>query len=121
MAKLISRKTATAATFACRRQEEFDATIISQKIMSAILRTGEQFGANHIIDVLRGARNQKIMERDHDQLSVYGIVKDFSKEDLRHLIGQLVSRKLLVKYGEEFPILGMAQLGRDFLKNREEI
>ena len=102
-------------------QEEFDATIISQKIMSAILRTGEQFGVSYIIDVLRGARNKKIMERNHDQLSVYGIVKDFSKEDLRHLIGQLVSRKLLVKYGDEFPILGIAQLGQAFLKNREEI
>ncbi len=44
-------------------QEEFDATIISQKIMSAILRTGEQFGVSHIIDVLRGARNKKILER----------------------------------------------------------
>ena len=101
--------------------EEFDATVISQKIMSAILRTGEQFGANYIIDVLRGARNQKIMERNHDELSVYGIVKDFSKEELRHIIGQLVSRKLLVKYGEEFPILGLAQPGLHFLKNREEI
>ena len=103
------------------RPEEFDATIISQKIMSAILRTGEQFGASHIIDVLRGARNQKILERRHEQLSVYGIVPDFSKEDLRHLIGQLVSRKLLVKYGDEFPILGIAQLGQAFLKNREAI
>ena len=102
-------------------QEEFEATIISQKIMSAILRTGEQFGVSHIIDVLRGARNKKILERNHDQLSVYGIVQDFSKEDLRHLIGQLVSRKLLVKYGDEFPILGVAQLGQAFLKNREEI
>jgi ATP-dependent DNA helicase RecQ len=101
--------------------EEFEATIISQKIMSAILRTGEQFGINYIIDLLRGARNKKILERNHDQLSVYGIVKDFSKEDLRHLIGHLVSRKLLVKYGDEFPILGIAQLGQAFLKNREAI
>jgi ATP-dependent DNA helicase RecQ len=101
--------------------EEFDATIISQKIMSAILRTGEQFGVGYIIDVLRGARNQKILEREHDKLSVYGIVKDFSKEDLRHLIGQLVSRKLIEKHGDEFPLLGIGQPGRDFLKNREEI
>ena len=58
--------------------EEFDATVISQKIMSAILRTGEQFGISYIIDLLSGARNKKIIERSHDQLSVYGIVKDFS-------------------------------------------
>lgn len=102
-------------------QEEFDATIISQKIMSAIIRTGGQFGVSYIIDVLRGAKNKKIIERDHDKLSVYGIVKDFSKEDLRHIIGQLVSRKLIEKNGDEFPILDISQRGRDFLKNREEI
>ncbi|MCX5893895.1 MAG: DNA helicase RecQ [Deltaproteobacteria bacterium] len=106
----------------CRSpQEEFEATIISQKIMSAILRTGGQFGANYIIDVLCGARNKKILERQHEQLSVYGIVKDFSKEDLRQIIGQLVSRSLIEKHGDEFPLLGISQAGRDFLKNREAI
>ena len=120
LAKLINRKIARLRCLSVPT-EEFEATVISQKIMSAILRTGEQFGVSHIIDVLRGARNKKILERNHDQLSVYGIVQDFSKEDLRHLIGQLVSRKLLVKYGDEFPILGIAQLGQAFLKNREEI
>ena len=121
LAKLMQPESCDGCDVCLSPQEEFEATIISQKIMSAILRTGEQFGVSHIIDVLRGARNKKIMERHHDQLSVYGIVQDFSKEDLRHLIGQLVSRKLLVKYGDEFPILGIAQLGQAFLKNREAI
>ena len=72
-------------------QEDFDATIISQKIMSAIIRTGERFGMNYIIDVLLGAKNKKILERDHHELSVYGIVDDFSKEDLRRIVSQLVA------------------------------
>ena len=66
-------------------KEDFDATIISQKIMSAIIRTGERFGINYIIDVLLGAKNKKILERGHHELSVYGIVDDFSKEDLRRI------------------------------------
>jgi len=102
-------------------QEEYDATIISQKIMSAIIRTGGQFGISHIIDVLSGDRNKKIIERNHDKLSVYGIAKDFSKEDLRHIIGQLVSIKLIVKIGDEFPILDVSQAGKDILKNRGKI
>ena len=46
----------------------FDATIISQKIMSAIIRTGQRFGMSYIIDVLVGAKNKKIIERDHHEL-----------------------------------------------------
>jgi ATP-dependent DNA helicase RecQ len=102
-------------------EEEFEATIISQKIMSAILRTGEQFGINHVIEVLCGAKNQKILARGHDKLSVYGIVDDFSKDDLRGIINQLVARGLLVKRGEDFPVLELSRQGRDFLTKREQI
>jgi ATP-dependent DNA helicase RecQ len=101
--------------------EEFEATEISQKIMSAIIRTGQQFGMNYIIDVLLGAKNKKIIERDHHQLSVYGIVDDFSKEDLRSIISRLVSRKLIAKKGEEYPVLELSPSGHNFLKKRENI
>ena len=102
-------------------QEDFDATIISQKILSAIIRTGQRFGTNYIIDVLNGAKNKKIIERDHHKSSVYGIVDDFSKEDLRRIISQLLARKLIVKSGDEYPILELSPRGNDFLKKREEI
>jgi ATP-dependent DNA helicase RecQ len=102
-------------------KEEFDATIISQKIMSAIIRTGQQFGVNYIIDVLHGAKTKNIIERGHHNLSVYGIVDDFSKEDLRRIINQLVHKELIVRSGDGFPVLELAQLGLDFLKERKEI
>jgi ATP-dependent DNA helicase RecQ len=102
-------------------QEDFDATIICQKIMSAIIRTGQRFGIKYIIDVLVGAKNKKILERDHHELSVYGIVDDFSKEDLRRIISQLVLKKLIEKSGDEYPILELSPRGQDFLKQREEI
>ena len=89
--------------------------------MSAIIRTGQRFLTNYIIDVLLGAKNKKIIERDHHNLSVYGIVNDFSQEDLRRIISQLVSRKLIVKRGEEYPILQLSPSGNDFLKQREKI
>ncbi len=102
-------------------QEEIDATIISQKIISAIIRTGQRFGINYIIDVLLGAKNKKVIESDHHNLSVYGIVDDFSKEDLRRIISQLVSRKLIVKCGDAYPILALSPRGNEFLKERQEI
>jgi ATP-dependent DNA helicase RecQ len=102
-------------------QEDFDATIISQKIMSAMIRTGQRFGMNYIIDVLLGAKNKKILERDHHELSVYGIVDDFSKEELSRIVGQLVSKKLIIKSGDEYPTLALSPLGQEFLKQRQEI
>ncbi len=101
--------------------EEIDATIISQKIMSAIIRTGQYFGANYIIDLLLGAKNKKIIERDHHKLSVYGIVKGFSKEELRFIISQLLSRQLITKNGDEFPGLQLSPRGQEFLKQRQTI
>ncbi len=76
---------------------------------------------NYIIDVLLGSKNRNILERGHQQLSVYGIVDDFSKEELRRIIGQLVSRKLIVKNGDGYPILELSPEGREFLRKREEI
>ena len=100
---------------------EFDATVISQKILSAMVRTGQRFGASYIVDVLTGAKNKKLLDRGHQKLSVYGIAGDFSKEELRNIIGQLLGKKLLVKTGEEYPILALGERGKAFLKNRENI
>lgn len=100
---------------------EFDATVISQKILSAIVRTGQRFGASYIVDVLTGAKNKILLERGHQKLSVFGIADDFSKEELRNIIGQLVGKKLLVKTGEEYPVLALGERGKEFLKNRENI
>ena len=108
--------------FAFRRKAEFDATVISQKILSAIVRTGERFGASYIIDVLTGAKNKKISERGHQKLSVFGIADDFSKVDLRNIIGQLVSKKIDRKNRERnirFSTLG--RRGKDFLEKRRKL
>ena len=80
-------------------REEFDATEIAQKILSAVVRTGERFGANHIIQVLSGSREKRILELGHDRLSVYGIAKDVGRPELREIISQLQARRLLVRSG----------------------
>lgn len=101
--------------------EEFDATEISYKILSAIIRTGERFGINHVIDVLLGKNTKKIRDLDHDRLPVFGVEKHFQKEEIRHFIMALLSHKLLVKNDGEYPTLGVSELGRDCLKYREKI
>ncbi len=101
-------------------EEKFDATIISQKIISAVIRTGERFGAGYIADVLLGAKNQQIEERGHQKVSVYGIVNDFSRDDLLRAIGHLVALKLLGKERGMYPTLHLTAAGKEHIKHRQQ-
>lgn len=102
-------------------REDFDATIIAQKIMSAVIRTGERFGAGYIAQVLRGSKAERVLRLGHDKLSVYAIVDDFSDSDIREVCGMLLDRGLLYKSSEEYATLGVSEEGRAFLKNREPL
>lgn len=70
--------------------KKYDGLMDAQKVMSTIYRVGQCFGAQYIIGVLRGMHNQKIIERGHDKLSVYGIGKDKNKEHWQSVIRQLI-------------------------------
>ena len=102
-------------------REEFDATEIAQKILSAVIRTGERFGAGHVIQVLRGAREKRILEMGHDQLSVHGIAREFDRIQLRGIIGQLQSRGLLARSDEKYATLAVTSQGREFLQTRQPL
>lgn len=69
----------------------WDATVDAQKIMSAIYRTKQTFGAGHVIDVIRGSKSAKVLERKHDELSVFGIGKDKPKEHWNTILRQLMN------------------------------
>ena len=106
----------------CLRSEEpFDATEIAQKVLSAVIRTGERFGANHVIQVLVGSRTKRVLELGHDQLSVYGLAKDFAQPQLRDIIGQLQARGLLSRSEGEYPTLAVTPEGKEFLSRRETL
>jgi ATP-dependent DNA helicase RecQ len=66
-----------------------------QKLLSAVYRTGQRFGAAHVVDVLLGASTEKIRQLGHDQLSVYGIGRELDRGQWRALVRQLLSREVL--------------------------
>ena len=101
--------------------ETFDATVISQKILSAVIRTGERFGATHVSQVLTGRRVKSVTDRNHDTLSVFGIVDDYTAKSLREIMATLVGRGLLARNDPKYPTLSVTAQGRRFLKNRETI
>ena len=97
--------------------EEFDGTVIAQKILSAVIRTGERFGITHVADVLRGSRSKKIINAGHESLSVYGVARDFSRDDIRNIARQLIDKRLLAKPDGQYPTLAVTPLGREFLQS----
>ena len=104
--------------FCLADMEEFDATVIAQKILSAVIRTEERYGVAHVADVLRGSRARKVIDAGHDKLSVYGIARDFSKDEIKVVSRQLMEVGLLGKGDGEYPTLSVPEAGREFLRNR---
>ncbi len=78
-------------------QELVDITIPAQKFLSCVKRTGEMFGAVHIIDVLRGSQAKKVLSFHHDQLSTYGIGSEYSKKQWFHLSRQFLQKGLMTQ------------------------
>lgn len=102
-------------------QEEIDATVITQKILSAVIKTGARFGSRHIISVLRGSKVKRVLELKHDKLSVFGIARDLSEEEIQHFISLLVNKRFLKKDAGKYPTLSLSNRAKIFLNSREKI
>ena len=102
-------------------REEFDATEIAQKILSTAIRTGERFGVNYLVDVLRGSANKAVRTRGHHELPVFGISRDVDSDDLKEMVRSLVTNGLLAQNGGDYPTLGVSQRGHKLLKDREKL
>ncbi|MCH7842430.1 MAG: DNA helicase RecQ [Chloroflexi bacterium] len=102
-------------------REEFDATEIAQKVLSTAIRTGERFGVNYLVDVLRGAANKAVRTRGHDELPVFGIARDIDTDELKEMVRSLVTNGLLAQQGGGYPTLSVSPQGRKFLNDREQL
>lgn len=107
--------------FCLNPREELDITVIAQKILSAVIRTGEHNSVNHVVDVLRGKNTKRIRQLGHDKLSVYGILDDLDQREVKEFVGILIGKRLLYQSSDRYPSLGVTDAGRRFLKNRETL
>ena len=98
---------------------EFDvveeALTVAQKILSCVVRLEERFGADHTALVLAGSRDRKILDRNHDQLSTWGLLADEDRKSIRDWIGQLVGQRLIEKTGE-FNTLSVTPAGWEVMR-----
>ena len=77
------------------RPESFDGTELARKALSAIYRTGQRFGAGHLVDVLRGEENERVLQLGHDRLSVFGVGRDLDPAGWRSVLRQLAALGLI--------------------------
>jgi len=99
----------------------FDGTLVAQKALSCVYRTGQIFGAGHVIDVLTGANGERVQKLGHDKLSTFGIGKDFTKEEWRSIFRQLVAAGLLKVDVEGHGSLGLTEACREVLRGEKKI
>ncbi|MEY3960063.1 MAG: helicase RecQ [Pseudomonadota bacterium] len=99
----------------------FDATDAVRKALSAILRTGEWFGAGHLIDILTGNATAKVREKGHDGLPTFGVGRDLSKPAWGAVFRQMMGRDLVRPDGERFGALRMTDAARPILRGEENI
>ena len=97
-----------------------DVTVRAQQFLSCIKRTGEIFGAVHITDVLRGSKSNKVIAKNHDSLSTYGIGADLSKEQWMSLSRQFTQKNLIEK-DLEFGSLKVTGNGNEVLKSKRNV
>ncbi len=99
----------------------WDATEAARKALSCVYRSGQRFGVNHIIDVLRGSESEKIRQCGHDQLTTYGIGRDLDAGTWRSVFRQLVSSGLLEVDAEGYGSLRLTEASRAVLRGERRL
>lgn len=103
-----------------QNSESVDLTIPAQKFLSCVKRTDEKFGAEHIIDVLRGSGSKKILDSGHDKLSTYNIGREYSRKQWLYLSRQLLQKELMEK-DLEFGSLKLTEKAWDVFRGKEYV
>jgi len=98
-----------------------DGTVAAQKLLSCAYRTGQRFGAQHLIDVLLGRLTERVGQFGHDKLSVFGIGGEFNEKQWRAVIRQLVSLGHLAPDSEAFGALKLTESSRTVLKGEAQV
>jgi ATP-dependent DNA helicase RecQ len=101
--------------------DSFDGTIAVQQLISCIHRTGRRFGAMHVIAVLRGEENDKILQWRHTELSTYGIGADRTAPEWRAIIRQCIAHGLIVVNHEAYGALVPTEASRAVLKGEQSV
>jgi ATP-dependent DNA helicase RecQ len=99
----------------------FDGTEAAQQLLSCVYRTGQRFGATHVIDVLRGEATEKVTQRAHEQLSTFGIGRSRSEREWRAIVRQCIALGLLEVDHDAYGGLRLTAESRAALKGERSV
>ncbi|HEY0806798.1 MAG TPA: RecQ family ATP-dependent DNA helicase, partial [Pseudonocardiaceae bacterium] len=104
--------------------ESWDGTIAAQKLLSAVFRLQrerrQKFGAGHLIDILLGRKTAKVIQHDHDTLTVFGIGDDLTEGEWRGVVRQLLAQGLLAVEGDHGTLM-LTETSGEVLGRRREV
>ncbi|EJN10096.1 ATP-dependent DNA helicase RecQ [Bradyrhizobium sp. YR681] len=98
-----------------------DGKVLAQKLLSCAYRTGQRFGAMHLIDVLIGRLTEKVTQFGHDKLSVFGIGRELNEKQWRTVLRQLVAMGYLQSDSEAYGALKLTETARGVLRGETEV
>jgi ATP-dependent DNA helicase RecQ len=101
--------------------ELYDATVDAQKALSAVWRMGERFGVGQVVDVLVGAKTEKVASWGHDGLSVFGVGADRSRDEWTSVIRQLIHHGYLYQDIAEYSVLKLRPSASGVLRGETEL
>ncbi len=111
-------RAATATTASARRRRS-DGTVLAQKALSAVYRTGQRFGVTYLVDVLMGRANERVMRAGHDKLPVFGIGKDTDEATWKGVFRQLAAAGHLTGDDDGYGTLLLTDAARPLLRGEE--
>ena len=100
--------------------ERFDGTVIAQKALSAVYRTGQRFGISYLIDLLRGSESAKIRD-EHKALKTYGVGSDISKENWFDHFKDLIDQGFLAQTEGQYPVIALTEKSDGVLKGKIKV
>ncbi|NOQ51689.1 MAG: DNA helicase RecQ [Desulfuromonadaceae bacterium] len=101
--------------------ERYNATEDARKALSCVYRVGQRFGVGHVIEVLRGAKIQRIFDLRHEQLSTYGIGREKSQAHWSHLLRQLIHHGYLEQDIANYSVLKLTEAARPLLRGEIQL
>ena len=99
----------------------YDGLVDAQKALSCIYRVNQRFGMGYVVEVLRGANNQRIRDLQHDKLPVYGIGRDQTHEHWVSVIRQLIHLGVVTQNIAQHSALQLTEAARPFLRGEEPL
>ncbi len=101
--------------------EAVDITEDGQKLMSAVYRTGQRFGAGHVIDVVTGADTARIRQYGHHEVKTFGVGREHGKAYWQAVADELISGECLRQEGDRYPVLGITPTGFEVLAGKRRL